>query len=265
MLRLLRTATVAGFERSFKVLDGTVLWNRFLAGLDKRTTGGDPDETILDFCRRLNMPARLLETFARKLPDVNFVLFGFEENETSCVYKVYLEFYDTFGPKVKSRLNPTDPLLMHLGFKWDLSNSDRNAIAEYVWHPFMSGQTILTRISDIYGEPRYKGSLDIVESLFRAAAGRLNRSDIIYLEVAEGGNPRRSFDVNLYKADMTLRDLEPIILRLPGHYAVDPDPFERMYQGIAANRFGHFAAGIDRKGRDFLTIYYETALPAGDA
>lgn len=261
LLQLLRTVTVAGCERSFKVFDGTVLWNRYLAGVDKRTSCGDPDETILDFCRQLNMPVRLLETFARRLPEVNFVLFGFEENEAACVYKVYLEYYDMFGSKVKGKASPTGPMLMHLGFKWDLSNSDRTAIAEYVWHPYLSAQTILTRIADIYAKPRYKASLDIVERIFRVAAGRMNRRDILYLEVTEGGNPRRSFDVNLYKANLTLRDLEPILLRLGEHYAVDAGVFERIYHRCAANPFGHLAAGIDRHGRDFLTLYYETALP----
>lgn len=260
LLQLLRPITVAGCERSFKIFDGSVLPNRYLIGVDKRTSSGDPDETILEFSRRLNMPPCLLETLTRRLPEVNFILFGFEENETTCVYKVYLEYYDTFGSKIKSKPSPTDPMLMHLGLKWDLSNSDRTAIAEYIWYPRLSGQTILTRIADIYPTPRYKASLDIVESIFRVAAGKMNRRDILYIEVAEGGNPRRSFDVNLYKANLTLRDLEPILLRLCEHYAIDSDLFEGIYHHCAANPFGHLAAGIDRQGRDFLTIYYETTF-----
>ncbi len=261
LLQLLQTVTVAGCERSFKVFDGAALWNRYLVGVDKRTSCGDPNEAILDFCRRLNMPARLLETLAQKLPEVNFVLFGFEENERTCVYKVYLEYYDTFASKVKVKAGPTDPMLMHLGLKWDISNSDRAAIAQYVWHPYLSAQTILTRIAAIYAEPRYRASLNIVESIFRLAAGRMTRRDILYLEVAEGGNPRRSFDVNLYKANLTLRDLEPVLIRLAEHYAVDSDLVERIYPCYATCPFGHLAAGIDRQGRDFLTIYYEACPP----
>ena len=241
-----------------------MLWNRYLAGVDKRTSSGDPNETILDVCRQLNMPIRLLDTLARRLPEVNFVLFGFEENEAACVYKVYLEYYDTFGSKVKDRANLTDPMLMHLGLKWDLSDSDRTAIAEYVWHPNLSAQTILARIADIYAEPRYRASLDIVESIFRFAAIRMIPRDILYLEVAEGSNPRRSFDVNLYKANLTLRDLEPILLRLGEHYAVDADLFERVYHRCASNLFGHLGAGIDRQGRDFITVYHEAALPTSN-
>ena len=82
------------------------------------------------------------------------------------------------------------------------------------------------------------------------------RSDIQYLEVTEEGNPRRSFDINIYKSGLRLEDLSLCLLRALRHYAIPSGRFESMFQRIKTERFGHLAGGIDRDEKDFVTVYY---------
>lgn len=257
LLQLLKNVNIHGVERSFKVLDGTLLRNRFLLGVSKRSIGQTPDDTIVHICQRMGMPQDLLRTFRQKLPDVNFVLFGFEENEKTCVYKVYLEFYDKFPEQVKDRSNTHHPFLMHLGFKWDAFDNARSAKAGYTWYPMLSVRNILGRMSDIYEDSRYRPSREIAEKIFRIASTRMTRKDILYLEVTEDSNSRRSYDINLYEANLRLRDLSSIVPEVCRDYSISPEEFHRFYEGVADERLGHLAGGIDREARDFLTIYYE--------
>ena len=39
------------------------------------------------------------------------------------------------------------------------------------------------------------------------------------------------------------------------HYAAAPLRFEALCRRISDARVGHLAAGVDREGRDFLTVY----------
>jgi hypothetical protein len=40
------------------------------------------------------------------------------------------------------------------------------------------------------------------------------------------------------------------------HYAIPSEEFHPLYEGVKNKTFGHIAGGIDREGRDFLTVYY---------
>jgi hypothetical protein len=82
----------AGFEQSFKIVNARLLENRFLLGVSKKAIGQRADEGLAEICRRMGMPKTLLAVFSQYLPQGNYVHFGFEQNEQSAVYKVYLEF-----------------------------------------------------------------------------------------------------------------------------------------------------------------------------
>jgi hypothetical protein len=85
----------------------------------------------------------------------------------------------------------------------------------------------------------------------RAEPGR-----ILFLEVREDDNPRHSFDLNLYKAGLRVRDLDAWISRIGAHYDLPADPFRQVYDAARPLALGHIAGGLDREGRDFLTVYY---------
>lgn len=124
-----------GIERSFKVFEKTILVNRFLLGFKKNTIREKPHERILDICEQMGMPGDLLEAFERYLPDTDYIHFGFEENESACVYKAYLEFYERIEKEMTTRPNISDHFLMHLGFKWD--TLDGETTLPYSMIPFL--------------------------------------------------------------------------------------------------------------------------------
>ena len=95
LFRLMKDLNVElGLERSFKISQKALLYNRFLLGTSKSALGQEPRARTLDICERMDMPEDFLETCRENLSDANYVHFGFEENERTCIYKVYLEFYE---------------------------------------------------------------------------------------------------------------------------------------------------------------------------
>lgn len=254
LFELLQGISLEGFERSFKMSERRLLTNRFLIGIDLKVLG---TERLFAICRRLDMPAPHLEALNENLPGANQVLFGFEQGQSSSVYKVYLEFWEKLRRELRSGANRSDPRLLHLGFKWDTADATRCAVARYVCHPQLSEEGILSRLSGIYEGLGDGASCEAARSIVALACGRAAAPSFLYLEVSEAGNPRKSFDVNLYEANLRLRQLRSILSKVRDHYAIAPERFDLLYESIGPKLFGHLAGGVDREGRDFLTTYYE--------
>ena len=89
-----------------------------------------------------------------------------------------------------------------------------------------------------------------------AAASRLPPERLLYLEVVEPGQPRRSFDLNLYDAELTVRDLQAVLFAMRDHFAVRPGQFQALYDQIKTRRMGHVAGGIHRNGQPFFNVYF---------
>lgn len=240
-----------GYERSFRVCRGALLPNRFLMSISKESVAPEPRERILDLCQRLNMPEGALEAAGRHLSAVRFVHFGFEENETTCLYKVYLEFRTPAGGP-----DGPSPVLLHLAFKWDASRPARCVLTRYVWHPWLSLQDILAGLSEVYGGRRGEEPFDIARGVLEVAAGRIPHQGVRYLEVTEDDNSRRSFDLNLCDANLLVSDLYPYLLRMCRHYAIAFDQFQALYDRIRSRTVGHLAGGVHREGEDFFNLYY---------
>jgi hypothetical protein len=245
-----------GFERSFKMVEQTLLENRFLLGFKKKRIQGDAHGRILDICRQLGMPERLLVSYRERLPDANYLHFGFEENETTCLFKAYLEFYEKFEEQARRHPGPPGPFLMHLGFKWDARDPGRQAITSYVWHPLLSVEEIAARVSEILPPRRFGKISEIAKQIVAFVARILHPHDILYLEVTEEDNPRRSFDINMYRANLAVGALVPFLEAACLHYGISLEKFQDLYEGIKTKRFGHISGGIGREGKDFFTVYY---------
>jgi hypothetical protein len=79
----------------------------------------------------------------------------------------------------------------------------------------------------------------------------------VYVEAAEQGNPRRSFDLNFYKVGLRVGELRAPLSRLCKSYSIPSAKLEALLAQSAARPFGHLSGGLGRKGEDFLTVYYE--------
>jgi hypothetical protein len=255
---LARRGVRYGREDSFKLYHGGLLEDRVLLGARAGDLG---DEAFVDIAAELGMPpgyrGLLLEHFA----DADMVLFGLEDREDGGVFKVYLEFWDRLKRRVLAT-GSAEPALLNLGVKWD-SASGAHCRADYVCVPLLPVSGILGRLRHLYAGQRTPG-YELSECLIRQAAARSDpRASFVYLEVGEGGSARRSFDVNLYRADLRVADARPLVARLGEQYAIDGGRLDRLLGRVGERRLGHLSGGLDRHGRDYATIYYEVAVLDG--
>ena len=62
--------------------------------------------------------------------------------------------------------------------------------------------------------------------------------------------------MNMYKAKVRLEELYPLLMDMCQHYSIPSEEFHILYDQFKAKLFGHLSGGIDREGKDFLTLYY---------
>ncbi|QSA98192.1 hypothetical protein [Methylococcus sp. EFPC2] len=241
-----------GLEHSYKLLDKRLLRNRLLVGFRVDAGAAGLHEALCDLCRRLDMPQESIEAFAAQIGAANIVLFGFEENETTCLYKAYLEFGGNL--KNMSLENPV-PFQIHAGYKWDAFDNRRSSIARYTCHPLLSMQAIQDRLTAFYGEGRDRLAT-IARKLIARAAERVGEYEFIYAEVLEDGNPRHSYDINLYRANMRVSELRDILMEMAEYFRIPLDDADAAFAWAQDQIVGHLSGGTDRQGRDFLTVYF---------
>jgi hypothetical protein len=202
------------------------------------------------------MPQNLLASFKRTLPDANHVYFGVEKEGPRLMLKAYAECRDKIEHGIGEAPVAGRSFPLFTGFKWDASSPDRQAVTRYAWFPSLTVPEMLERLRTTIEPAEHGGLLEMAQGIAVRASETIAQSDFQYLEVSEEGNPRRSFDVNIYKSGLRLADLFPPLLRALRHYAVPPDAYEPLYQRIKNERFGHLAGGVDRESKDFITVYY---------
>lgn len=244
------------YEPSFKAVHGHLFENRFLLGLNRQETGGSPDERIALICEKIGMPHNLLASFKRTLPDANHVYFGVEKDEQTLILKAYLEYRDKIEKEIGGARVTGQSFPLFTGFKWDTSSPTRQAVTRYAWYPSLPVPDILERLRITIDPSRHSELYEIVQGIAKLASEKMSHNDIQYLEVTEEGNPRKSFDINIYKSGLRLGDLLPYLSSVLRHYAIPSDRFESLYQRIKTERFGHLAGGVDRENKDFMTVYY---------
>jgi hypothetical protein len=249
-----RLKTGFGFEKSFKLSAGGVRADRLILGVKRDLA--DP-QALMEICRRLGMPDAQLAQFAERLPEANTVGFGFEGGERGGAYKVYLEFWDRVRARVQRDPGNVSPALLFLGFKWAVADNTRSALATYTCHPLLSVRGIGERLERLYEGRADNPSLDAARDILALAVRRVPGYTFVYVEAAEEGNPRKSFDLNFYKAGLTVADLRPAFAALCARYSIAREKLERIEAQAGDRPFGHLSGGLGRDGSDFLTVYYE--------
>jgi hypothetical protein len=245
-----------GMEWSFKMFAKTILANRLLAGINKQTIKTDPDGRIMDLCREMEIPGPFLEIIRKEIPFADFVHFGFEETQTGGIYKVYLEFKGMCEGELRAASHSPNRLLLFLGLKWDPLHPEKKAVTEYIWHPAASETEIRTRISGIFAGSPPEMPMDTAAGVLSMAAAKMPVKEMYLLEVSEPGNPRKSFDLNVYPARIQLKSLERFFPMICNHYEINPVDFQTFISPMSEKILDHLTGGIDREGRDFLTFYY---------
>jgi len=243
-------------EDSFKVHEGCLLESRFLLGISRIGTEDPLDEGVKRICENLDMPADFVSVFTHLLPDANHIYFGFEEDGNGSLYKVYLEFRDRAEEKIRAGVSPLTSLLLHMGLKWDASDHRRRITTRYEWYPSIHVRDILARLPTMLVRRPGHDPLAVAEAVIGLVSERIEPRDVQYVEVTEEGNPRKSFDINMYKAGVRIMELMPFLMRMAEYYGLDMQDFRLFCERIRSKKFGHLAGGVDREGRDFMTVYY---------
>ena len=241
-----------GREDSFKLSEGVLIANRVMLGVRTRDASADGLHRI---SRKVGMPASFAPTFAQFLPKANVVLFATEEGPTECTFKVYLEFWDHVREAVL-RTGSREPRLLYLGFKWRAGESS-GRVARYTCFPLLNTGECLHRLAALYPAGADLQARRLANDLVVACATRRPAASFVYVEVAEEGTPRISFDINLYKAEVPLHELESWLRRACLHFMAPKAEIETLVERVGSRLLGHLSGGVDRHGRGFLTVYYE--------
>ena len=202
------------------------------------------------------MPDTFQEDFSKRLSEANYIHFGFEEDENTSVYKAYLEFYEKIEKEIKGQPGKSASFLLHLGFKWDATDNSKRVLTRYTWYPSLTVEQILKRTAKILDPQIYEFPFGITNGILEIASRKIPHQDMLYLEVTEEGNPRRSFDINVYRANLSLADLNPLLSKMCQHYSIPIEAFRNLYDRVENKAFGHLSGGISRSNVDFLTVYY---------
>jgi hypothetical protein len=221
----------------------------------KERIGTDADARILEVCAGLSMPQALRAPFADRLKAANYVHFGFEQRERSCIHKVYMEYWTTWREELEAKRR-TEPFIGGYGYKWDPASEAASALTRYVCHPLLAPLGMLERVARLCGPSGGALPAALARGLLEAAATRIPVEKMLYLEADEEGSSRRSFDINLLQAGLTLAELEPLWTALCRHYGLDMGTFGELLRPVRSQRFAHIQGGVDRDGRGFVTIYY---------
>ncbi|HEX5093543.1 MAG TPA: hypothetical protein VFV84_12735, partial [Burkholderiales bacterium] len=229
-----------GREDSFKMSAGRLLADRFLIGLRARELS---TRSILDVAAGIGMPEPLVSALLAQLPRADVVLFGMEDGDAGLIYKAYLEFWEEIRRTVRAT-GSTAPALMNLGFKWQADGVAKPVVSRYTCYPMLDLAGILARVRRIHAGHEDQPSGGAARSLIERAAAR--GAPFIYLEVGEEGTPRSSYDINLYRANLTLAEVEPIVRETARRYALPEDRFLAFYSGIRARPLGHLSGGVGR-------------------
>jgi hypothetical protein len=242
-----------GLERSFKMAHETFLPERFLAGFQLEAIEKDRQGEIVDICRQINMPEDFLAEFEENISSADIVMIGFEKDGEKRLYKVYLEFTKKLRQSCESYLQP---FLLFSGFKWDLVEADRKALTRYTCFPSYSLRDMWPKAAHLFSPDKGGEPARILEEIMDLASHRAGPGDFLYLEADEQSGSRKSFSINLYKAGLLMAEIYPPLVDMAHHFHVSTGDFHRIYEASKSQVLGNIAGGIDREGRDFLTLYF---------
>jgi GNAT superfamily N-acetyltransferase len=244
-------------ERSFYMARETLLAERFLLVPSPAQLGPRWTERALDVCEAIGLPPKLREAAAGELRRARAVAFGFEGGVSRSTYKVYFEQH-------ASDPLPGQPTLLHVAFKWDPADPSRHVVTHYHLHAGLRREQVLARMEGVCdGMPR--AVVEPLAAVIELGCARADAGVLQYLEAAEADTSRRSFDFNLYGAEIALGEIAAPLARLGAHFALPPGRLDALCDPLRTTRLGHIAAGIHRDGAPFVTVYYGVEGHSGAA
>lgn len=243
---LIKNLPLNGYERSFKMVTNKLWSERFLVGISIDTIAFEDIDFLM---KKMGLPEVFAASVRAQLPNANFIHIGFEQGQVS-TYKFYLEF-------PRGNVDAKEPHPLYIGYKWNAENSAQQAVSRYTQPQTLSLPNLLEKVDAMYGDEKENDAVcSIAKALITQAAGKVSTTELLFVEVQEENTPRLSFDINLYETGMTVRDLQPMLLALREHFAIDEKEFADLMTRTEDDLAGHLSGGTDRNGNAFLTTYH---------
>ena len=246
-----------GLERSVKLSASGINTDRFLASLHKDSLGDDPHAGLSRLARAMLLPEPFLDMLLGQLGEADIVHVGHEGGEAGA-YKLYLEFAERVrNVREQQQTARAEPELVHLSVKWRPGDPQSAAVSRYFW-PSAAREipAIKARLAKLVGSAVGLPSVEAAMELIDAARRRCDDDEIFFMEVDEEGSARRSFDVNVYAADLTVSAIDAPILKLANSYLLDREAAKELLSRIGPLTLGHLSGGVGRNGKDFATVYF---------
>ena len=246
-------------ERSFRIAPGSLQANRMLLSIGSRQMPPQALERAWAIASHLGLPAALRPQVEAAFTRADHLHFGFEGEPERVICKLYFERTVT-GLEAAASRQTGEPALQYEAFKWNVATGE-HLRSQYLWFAGLSAPAIAQRMAALCegADPAIGG---LARTVLDAAAPRLPPERLLYLEVVEAGQPRKSFDLNLYDAQLTVRELQPVLFAMRDHFAVRAGQFQALYDQIKSKRLGHVAGGIHRNGEPFFNVYFGGARQA---
>jgi tryptophan halogenase len=230
-------------ERSLRLQPGPLHAHRFLLNVLPRQNSGDAWARLQQVGHAMQMPKDVAAWLQDAPRDASAVHFGFEGDGERCVVKLYVE-----RPAVASADGA--PVLLHEACKWTLGEAG-HVLSRYHWFPGLDADAIATRLQSLMAtQPQ------ALQLALQALEVVRERPGLQYLEVTEPGQPRASFDLNLYDAGLEVRALQPLLAGARDAFALPPGRLQVLVDQLKSRRLGHLAGGVHRDGQPFFTLYF---------
>jgi len=244
-----------GAERSFKLTKGALLQNRFLLTLHISVFGNNPQKGIRHFIKPFNMPDPFLAMLVSPLSHADIIHLGYEQNGQNEQIKLYFEFVADAITAVNRGTAADEPVLVHAAYKWDPHNPSRRAVAYYHYQPGLGRRKVAERVAGLFAHRQQMPSL-FTQQLIVRTANRIPEDELLMLEVSEEGNPRRSFDLKLYDAELSLVSIESELMLLFDYFQLSHELLDSLMKEHSNKVLGHLSGGMGRDDREFITLYF---------
>jgi hypothetical protein len=242
-----------GLERSVKIVPGALMEDRFLISLHRSALGAAAD-TLTQMGRALGLPPDFAGAIAQAQGEADVVHFGHEGGSEHAIYKIYLEYASRV--RRAQAQNAGDPVLVYRAYKWMPGAQGPRAVTHYTWLPCRDRNAIAARLRTLAPPAEAPRALGCGLDLLARAAARTDARHLFLMEVEEPGNPRLSYDINVYRAELHLRDIADLVEAAATDFAVPQPQVRALLERCGALALGHLSAGRDRDGDEFVTLYY---------
>lgn len=251
-----------GFEPSVRFSSEGLDRNRFLITATSDTLGFQSREWFDQFAQRCAVPNEWHAEIDEQLVNAPFVHLGFEASADDLIYKLYLEFAIH-----ASAAHSGKPYRLYTGYKWSVLRPDRQFVTYYDWLPQATWPEIEAEIREIVTPGQEASELAATSATDRSIAARfleaiwptLVKQTVSlprFMVVSEPHSSRRSFDLNVYELELPVHRLRAPLETLCREFGIPMVEWSSFYDQSGHRDLGHIAAGKQRNGSEFVTIYY---------